>query len=119
MQALALLSIGFALLGFVHAGDPSLLVLMIYLMASFFCVGILFGNMNSLAMEPLGHIAGVGAAVVGSLSMFIAVPLGVYIGQRYNNTIMPLVMGFAILSILSLIVMRWAQSSTQEEVMVS
>jgi len=119
VQILVLLSISFALLGFFHAGNPSLLVLMIYLMASFFCVGILFGNMNSLAMEPLGHIAGIGAAVVGSLSTFISVPLGIYIGQRYNNTILPLVIGFAILSTLSMLVMRWAQAESQEEVVVS
>ncbi len=109
VQILVLLSGGFALLGFFHAGNPSLPVLMIYLMSSFFCVGILFGNMNSLAMEPLGHIAGVGAAVVGSLSTFISVPIGIVIGQSYNNTILPLVIGFAILSTLSLLTMRWAE----------
>ena len=109
VQILVFLSVSFALLGFIHAGNPSLLILMVYLMASFFCVGILFGNMNSLAMEPLGHIAGVGAAVVGSLSTFISVPLGIVIGQVYNNTILPLVIGFAILSTLSLFTMRWAQ----------
>ena len=119
VQMLVFLSVGFALFGFVHAGAPSLLVLMIYLMASFFCVGILFGNMNSLAMEPLGHIAGVGAAVVGSLSTFISVPLGIVIGQVYNNTILPLIIGFAILSTLSMLVMRWAQANTQKEVVVS
>jgi len=109
IQMLVFLSVGFALLGFIHAGNPSLLVLMVYLMASFFCVGILFGNMNSLAMEPLGHIAGVGAAVVGSLSTFISVPLGIVIGQSYNNTILPLVIGFATLSTLSMLTMRWAE----------
>jgi DHA1 family bicyclomycin/chloramphenicol resistance-like MFS transporter len=82
---------------------------MVYLMASFFCVGILFGNLNALAMEPLGHIAGVGAAVVGSLSTFIAVPIGTVIGQGYNGTVLPLVGGFAILSLLSMLVMRWAE----------
>jgi len=32
---------------------------------AFFGVGLLFGNLNALAMEPLGHIAGTGSAVVG------------------------------------------------------
>lgn len=51
---------------FLSNGQPSLTFFMAYLMFSFFCVGILFGNQNSLAMEPLGHLAGIGAAVVGS-----------------------------------------------------
>ena len=107
--ALVVLSIAFSLFAFVVGGHPPLPALMVYLMASFFCVGILFGNLNALAMEPLGHIAGVGAAVVGSLSTFIAVPLGTVIGQGYNGTVLPLVGGFAVLSALSMGVMRWAE----------
>ncbi|MCB0130363.1 MAG: hypothetical protein KDD78_05930, partial [Caldilineaceae bacterium] len=82
---------------------------MVYLMLSFFCVGILNGNLNALAMEPLGHIAGVGAAVVGSLSTFLSMALGIVIGQSYNNTILPLVGGFAVLSLASLATMQWAE----------
>ncbi len=36
----------------------------------FFCIGLLFGNLNAIAMEFLGHNAGIGAAVVGSVSTF-------------------------------------------------
>jgi len=109
LTGLVVLSVGFSVFAFLVEGHPPLPVLMAYLMMSFFCVGILFGNLNSLAMEPLGHIAGVGAAVVGSLSTFIATPLGIMIGQAYNGTVLPLVGGFALLSVLSLGVMRWAE----------
>ncbi len=78
-------------------------------MLTFFCVGILFGNNNALAMQPLGRMAGMGAAVVGSLSTFVSVPLGIMIGQSYNGTIMPLIIGMAVLAGLSLVVMRWAE----------
>jgi DHA1 family bicyclomycin/chloramphenicol resistance-like MFS transporter len=61
-------------------------------------------------MEPLGHIAGVGAAVVGSLSTFVSVPLAIVIGRSYDGTTLPLVGGFAILSILTAFVMRWADN---------
>jgi DHA1 family bicyclomycin/chloramphenicol resistance-like MFS transporter len=91
------------------AGQPPLWVLMAYIMMTFFGVGILFGNQNSLAMEPLGHLAGIGAAVVGSLSTFISMPLGTIIGQNYNGTVIPLVMGLATLSGLSILVVRWAE----------
>jgi len=92
------------------AGLPPLWLVMAYLMLTFFCIGILFGNQNALAMEPLGHLAGIGAAVVGSLSTLIQMPLGTIIGQNYNGTIFPLVLGIAILTGLSIFVVRWAES---------
>jgi DHA1 family bicyclomycin/chloramphenicol resistance-like MFS transporter len=100
------------------AGQPPLWLVMAYLMLTFFCIGLLFGNQNALAMEPLGHLAGIGAAVVGSLSTLIQMSLGTIIGQNYNGTIFPLVIGIAILSGLSIFVVRWAEAkpilATQE-----
>ena len=99
-------------------GLPPLWFVMAYLMLTFFCIGLLFGNQNALAMEPLGHLAGIGAAIVGSLSTLIQMPLGTIIGQNYNGTIFPLVIGIGILSGLSILVVRWAEEkpvlATQE-----
>ena len=108
--ALSIAALGVAL---VTAGQPPLWFLMVYLMVSFFGVGILFGNNNSLAMQPLGRVAGTGAAVVGSLSILIAIPLGTMIGRSYNGTIFPLVAGIVILTGLSILVFRWIELNTQ------
>ena len=92
-------------------GDVSpLWVMMIILGCSFFCLGILFGNLNAIAMEPLGHIAGTGSAIVGSLSNLMAVPLAIVIGRGFNNTLTPLASGFALLSILTAMTMYWANN---------
>ena len=93
-------------IGLLTAGHPPLWFLMAYIMLTFFSVGILFGNQNALAMEPLGHLAGIGAAIVGSLSTLIQMQLGTIIGQRYNGTILPLIVGLALLSGLSIFVVR-------------
>jgi len=93
------------------AGLPPLWFVMAYLMLTFFCNGILFGNQNALAMEPLGHLAGVGAAVVGSLTTLIQMPLGTIIGQSYNATIFPLVIGIAILTGLSILIVHWTETN--------
>jgi DHA1 family bicyclomycin/chloramphenicol resistance-like MFS transporter len=103
------LSLLFGALALRWSGHPPLWSLMAYLLLAFFCVGILFGNMNALAMQTLGHIAGVGAAVVGSLSTLIALLLGTLIGQAYNGTILPLVAGFALLGAAALGVMVWVE----------
>jgi DHA1 family bicyclomycin/chloramphenicol resistance-like MFS transporter len=92
------------------AGQPPLLILMAYLMVSFFCTGILFGNLNSLAMQPLGHLAGIGAAVVGSISTLISMLLGMVIGRSYDGTVLPLIIGITILTGISIFVVRWAAS---------
>jgi len=105
---LSIAALGISLL---TAGQPPLWFLMAYLMTAFFCVGILFGNMNALAMEPLGRIAGIGAAVVGSLSTLISVPIGIVIGQSYNGTIVPLVTGMVILVGLSIVIVRWIEAA--------
>jgi DHA1 family bicyclomycin/chloramphenicol resistance-like MFS transporter len=104
---LSILAFGIALAA---AGQPPLWFLMADIMLTFFCIGILFGNQNSLAMEPLGHLAGIGAAVVGSLSTLISMPLGTFIGQSYNGTVLPLVAGISVLSGLSALVVRWVES---------
>jgi DHA1 family bicyclomycin/chloramphenicol resistance-like MFS transporter len=96
---------------------------MAYLMSTFFCIGILFGNQNALAMDPLGYLAGIGAAVVGSLTTLIQMPLGTIIGQNYNGTIFPLFIGLAVLTGLSIFIVRWteakpATSVTHQERMI-
>ncbi len=99
-----------SLLG-IHAsnGHPPLWLFMVYLVFVLFCNGILFGNLNALAMEPLGHIAGIGAAVVGSLSTFISIPFGIMIGRSFSGTVFPLCIGFAVFSILTFILLFWSE----------
>jgi DHA1 family bicyclomycin/chloramphenicol resistance-like MFS transporter len=90
-------------------GQPSVSLFMAWQLAAFFCVGILFGNLNALAMEPLGHIAGLGAALIGSISTFISLPFGWLIGQMYDGTVLPLVGGFFSLGLAALIAARWTE----------
>ena len=67
--------------------------------------GLLFGNLSSMAMEPVGHLAGIAAAFVATLSTGLGVGLGTIIGQLYNGTLIPLVTSFIIAAILSLILL--------------
>ena len=85
-----------------YDGVPPLWQLIVYFNLALFCVGLLFGNLQALAMEPLGHIAGVGASVIGFISSIISVPLAIFIGSNYNQSVLPLVIAFAVCSSLSL-----------------
>jgi DHA1 family bicyclomycin/chloramphenicol resistance-like MFS transporter len=89
-------------------GQTPLWMMMVAFAMIFFCFGILFGNLNAIAMEPLGHIAGVGAAVVLGLSNLIAVPFAIVIGRSYDGTLIPLVIGFLVLGTSAAAVTGWA-----------
>lgn len=98
---------------YIFNGQPALWIFMIYLMATLFCVGLIWGNLNAMAMEPLGHIAGIGAAVVGSLATLISIPFGILIGQMYSGTVTPLIAGYAFFSVLSLFLMLWIEKTVK------
>jgi len=87
-----------------YAGHPPLLSLVTYLFLVFFAVGLLFGNLNSMAMEPLGHLAGIGAGLVSALSTLLSIVFSLMIGQLYNQTIYPLVGGFLVLMSIALLI---------------
>lgn len=94
----------FLIISLYFNGEPSILLFMMFCMISFFCIGILFGNLNALAMEPMGKVAGMAASLIGSISMLISLPVGVVIGQLYNNTVTPMIGSFLIAGVLVLFI---------------
>ena len=78
-------------------------------MSVFVCVGFIFGNLSALAMEPLGHLAGAGAAVVASLSTLVSLPLGILIGQRFDGTMYWLIGAFAVFGAAAWAANAWAR----------
>lgn len=74
----------------------------IWTVSLFFQAGITIGNLNSLAMEPMGHIAGVAASIIASLSTIGAVFFAIPIGLAYNGTPLPIAVGVLLLAIPSL-----------------
>ena len=119
LRGICIVSVLFTAIVSTGSGQPPLWMLMTYLMVVFFGIGLLFGNLNALAMQPLGHIAGTGAAVVGATSMLISLVLGTWIGQSYNGTVLALVAGFAVLSACSIIAAWWAESGEPRQVLDS
>lgn len=114
LQVMCALSLAFTVYIWLSAGTPNFVVFMAYMMTSFFCFGLLLANLQSLAMEPLGHIAGVAAGVVSSVTTFMSLILGTLIGQAFDGTITPLIAGLTALALLSLAAMYWTDRKTTE-----
>lgn len=103
----AFCSIGLLYVILFWGGDanPSLPVLIAFLAAQFFCLGFIWGgNSRSVAMEPIGHIAGVGAAINGFVATVVSIPIATLIGSYVDTTVLPLFIGLAVCGSLSLFI---------------
>ncbi|MDG3578572.1 multidrug effflux MFS transporter [Rhizobium sp. YJ-22] len=68
-----------------------------------FLFGWIGANFNSLAMEPLGHVAGTASSVLGFLSTVGGAIIGALIGQAFDGTATPMVAGFFAVSVIGCI----------------
>ena len=94
------------LVGLATGGQPPLWLFLPPLIVWFFCIGFIFGNINAMAMEYLGHVAGSAAAIIGTLTTLLAVALGYMTGRFYDGTVLSLVTGFAVLTTVSVLLTR-------------
>ncbi len=93
-------------IGLIFDGIPPLWLFVTVMFFGFFFIGILFGNLNSLAMVPVGHMAGVGAAFIGSFTSLLAVPIATIINIFMTDNVQPIGYGFLIFGILTLLAVR-------------
>ena len=98
---------------FFFNGVPPFVFFMVLGMVMFSCLGMVFGNVNAMAMEPLGNMAGLGASLISSLSSLIAIVLATIAGQFYNFTVIPLASGFAIFSMIALVMLNYGHKQSQ------
>ncbi len=88
---------------FTGEDNPSIYVLVLFFSLQFFSIGFLFGNTRALAMEHIGHIAGIGAAINGFTSTIMAVPIATVIGGYIHETALPLFVGFFVCGFIALL----------------
>ena len=111
LQLMMILTWLFLAIVWAYDGHPPLWLFMANCLALFFCIGVLFGNLNSIAMEPLGHVAGTAAAVIGSVTTLLAVVLSYLVGQAYNGTLFPLALAFVCLITASALLTRLSKTT--------
>ena len=89
---------------FFNVSNPPLWVLLTFFVIQFIAVGFLFGNLRALAMQPIGHIAGVGAAINGYISTVMGVLIASGIGAYVTTTAWPLFLGFSVCGMVSMVI---------------
>ncbi|MEE9389510.1 MAG: MFS transporter [Paracoccaceae bacterium] len=94
---------------FLQSGQPIIALFPLWFFWSavnLWTVGLTLGNLQALALGPLGHIAGLGASVTIAVSTIIAVVIGGAVGLAFNGTPIPLIISVALLSVMAL-VLTW------------
>ena len=60
---------------------------LIWEISLFLQAGLVLGNLSALAMEPMGHIAGIAASVIGAVSTVLAALIASPIGLRFEGNL--------------------------------
>ncbi len=66
-------------------------------------------NFNSIAMEPLGHVAGTASSVIGLITFTGGGVLGGFVGQSFDGTLVPLATGFTVFAWTALAIVLWTE----------
>lgn len=78
----------------------------IWQISLFFQAGMTLGNLVAIAQEPMGHIAGIAASVVGSVATVCGVILAIPVGLMFDGTPTPLAISIFFEAAAALLLMR-------------
>ena len=67
-------------------------------------------------MEPVGHIAGIAAAITGFISTMMAVPISTLIGRFVVTSTLPLFIGIACCSGISLLILGYIKLHSKSKI---
>ncbi len=100
--------IAFVLISAVHAvialmGPVPFPLFYTLVILAFFAIGFQGPNYNAIAMEPLGALAGSGAALIGFASSFVSASIGGLVARQFDGTITPIFIGHFVVSSLALL----------------
>lgn len=95
--------------------NPGLWIFMTAMLFIFFFIGFAFGNLSAIAMYPLGHVAGIAASTQGVISGVVTIIVCSIVGFAYNDSILPLTLGFLLANIAAMVIIKMPGTSTAAE----
>lgn len=103
----------FLVVAMTNGGALSLWLWLVFSAPMLFALGLTFGNVNAIALEPLGHIAGTASAITASLSTVVNLLIAAVIGNLFNGTVIPVLAGYAVTGLAALALVGAARSPAQ------
>lgn len=90
-------------------GHPPLLLFSLLLAGCHFLFSIIMPNVNAMAMEPMGDIAGTASSVMGFYTTLLGAAVGYIVGQSFNGSVFPLALGYLGCGFFSVMIMLWTE----------
>ena len=113
---------GFTVIALIHllvastVGERDIWTFVILQAATMSLFGLIGANSGALAMEPLGHVAGTASSVQGTITTIGGALIGFGIGQQFNETTLPFLIGFTSCGAAALAVAHWANRPPAEDI---
>ncbi len=74
-------------------GDSLFPFYIVWQTSVFFQTAMTLGNLNALAMEPMGHMSGIAGSVIGCIATITGAIMAIPFGQAFDGTLLPLSLG--------------------------
>lgn len=95
-------------------GHPPLWAFMLGLAAMLFSHALLIPNLNTLAMAPMGAVAGTASSVIGAVQLAGGALLGALIDSAFDGTVRPLAIAFLAMGVLAVALVHLAERGRDE-----
>lgn len=109
LVAYVAIATGLVIVALLTDGHPPFLVFLLGFALMLAAHALLIPNFNTVAMTPLGHVAGTASAIIGTVSTGGGTALGAIFDRTYNGTITPLSLAFLGVGICALAIVAWTE----------
>lgn len=110
--ALIYTALGFIVAGISASGFENLWLFLIFTTMVMATFGFLGANFNTMAMEPLGDIAGTASSVIGFVSTLGGALLGYVMGQLFDGSTLPLGLAFGLYGLGAICCILYAEKGS-------
>jgi len=107
----AYVAFGVVLVGIASVSDgrPGFWTFILPLAGILAMFGLTLPNVNTIAMDPMGPVAGTASAIIGTVSMAVGAVLGAFLDAAFDGTVRPLSWGFLGYGLLAFAFVLWAE----------
>ena len=85
-------------------GVPPVGVWMVLMSAQIAAMVLMMPNMTTLALEPMGSLAGTAASTIGFITLALGAVLGAVIDRQITSTVTPLAVGYFVFTTFAVLV---------------
>lgn len=111
-----LIVLNLAHLALVWHRPESLPVFLLMQAGSMFMFGFLGANLNTLAMEKVGHVAGTASSLIGFFTTVSGAVLGFIVGQCFDGSVVPLTTAYILLGAGALVIVMMTERQGVEAI---